>query len=492
MQRKSIKLNTILNTFRMALTVLIPLITFPYTSRVFLTQGSGKINFSNSVVQVFTLFASLGIYSYGIREGAKVRNNRAAFTKLAHELFFVNIVSTAVAYIVFFFCVFNLPSFQNYRTLLLISSLNIGFTALGLDWIYGVYEEYMYITVRQIVVQLFTIVSMLVFVHEPKDIYLWAFLTVISSVGANIFNFIHARKYLDYIPFRIDRKAVLIHLMPILILFSTQLAAKVYLNLDTILLGVMTTDHNTGLYSAAVKLNTILITCFTAMSPVFVPRIVEYLKNDRKEEYYELLKKIFRLVLSLGIPAVVGIEMLGDQIIRLLAGDAFIEAGKTIRILAPIILITACVNILYYDVLVPNGKEKKVLTCTVSAAAVNLVTSCLLIPRLLQNGAAIGSIIAEICGLVLALLFCIRQDSGIKKSIPKITNYIIGSVGIGAVCFITEKLISNYIYQIILGIGLSVAVYALVLIITKDPMYVEAKGILIQRRRNVEVRRTKT
>ena len=79
MSNKSLKLNTLLNAFRMLLTVLIPLITFPYTSRIFLTEGSGQLNFASSLVQVFILFASLGIYTYGVREGAKFRNEIVSF-----------------------------------------------------------------------------------------------------------------------------------------------------------------------------------------------------------------------------------------------------------------------------------------------------------------------------------------------------------------------------------------------------------------------------
>lgn len=477
--RKSIKLNTILNAFRMALTVLIPLITFPYTSRIFQTQGSGQINFSNSVVQVFTTFASLGIYSYGIREGAKVRDSRRNFTRLVQELFFINTVSTLITYVVFFICVFNLSSFEDYKVFLLIISLNIGFTALGLDWVYGVYEEYMYITIRQIIIQVFTIISMLLFVHKPSDIYIWVLLTVISSVGANVFNFFHARKYIDFFPFTIDLKAVFVHLSPIFVLFSTQLASKVYSNLDIILLGIMSTDHNTGLYSAAVKLNTILITCFSAMTPVFVPRIVEYIKCNNKTEYYNLLKKVFRLVFSLGFPAVAGIEMLGNQIIQLLAGDSFVEAAKTIRILAPIVLITACANILYYDVLVPNGKEKNVLTCTVVAAVVNLIISCLLIPYLFQNGTAIGSVVAEFVGMILAIVFCLRLDPNINNAIPSCRNYILGSMAIVLVCSFCLRITYNYILQLILGIVFSIAAYGLVLFLTKDFMYHEVKDLVM-------------
>ena len=477
-ENKSLKINTALNMFRMLLTVLIPLITFPYTSRIFLTKGSGQLNFSTSVVQVFTLIASLGIYTYGVREGTKVRNDRQAFSRFAHELLFVNGISTILTYIVFFACVFFLPSFENYRLLLLINGINIGFTALGLDWVYGVYEDYLYITVRQIINQIFIIVTMFVFVHDMSDIYLWAFLLVLSSTGANIFNFVHARKYIDFHFQETSSYKISPHIRPIFILFATQLAAKVYLNIDTILLGIQSSDHHVGLYSAAVKLNTILITFFTAMMPVFVPKIVEAISKDSKHDYLVLLKKILALIASLTLPAVVGIEIFGKEIITLLAGEAFIDATITIRILAPIVLITSLANVFYYNILVPNGKEKTVLYCTIIGAICNLVISVILIPIIQENGAAAGSLISEILALIVAIRASTKMDNFLVKGLPNIKNYLMGSIGIIIWCMLVKMFFTNNVLLLLVGIAGSVCIYGIVLLAFKDMVAVEIINVV--------------
>lgn len=478
MNSKSLKFNTVLNAFRMVLTVLVPLITFPYTSRVFLTEGSGQINFVTSVVSVFTLFASLGIYGYGIREGAKVRDDKQKFTKLVVELFVINIIATIFTYIVFVILVAFYEGFANYKRLLLLNGLTIGFTALGLDWVYGTYEEYTYITLRQIFVQTFTVVAMFIFVHDESDIYIWMLMLTVSSITPNIYNFIHAKQYvckLDNVQYELKK-----HIKPILILFATILAAKVYSSIDTFLLGIMSTDHNTGLYSAAVKVNTILITLFSAMSPVFMPRIGETLKNNQKDEYYKLLSKIFRMILSLTIPAVVGLEMVGNHLIIALAGTAFSDAIISMRILAPIVLITSCSNILYYDVFVPNGKEKAVLICTVVGAILNLIISWLLIPTFAQDGASIGSLISEAVALVLAMFYSYKMDKSIKSIFPPIRNYVLGAVAVVCCCLISGWLISSSLLYLFVAVLSSGICYFAVLYLTKDYMADELIVIFVK------------
>lgn len=473
MNKQSLKANTALNTFRMLLTVLVPLITFPYTSRIFLTEGSGQLSFTASVVQVFILFASLGIYTYGVREGTKFRNDRQAFSVFAQELLIINGIATILTYIVFLTCVFLVPSFERHRTLLLINGISIGFSALGLDWVYGVYEEYGYITIRQIIIQIFTIITMFIFVHDLSDIYLWAFLMLLSSTGANIFNCIHARKYIDYRYQKSLSYNIFPHLKPILVLFTTQLAAKVYLNIDTVLLGLQSSEHCVGLYSAAAKLNTILITVFTAMMPVFVPRIVETLNKGENNNYILLLKKIFTFVIALALPAVVGIEMLGGELIKLLAGDAFIDATITIRYLAPIVLITSLSNILYYNVLVPKGKEKSVLICTLVGAIANISLSFILIPVYQENGAAIGSLISEILAFVLSIFYSVRFDKSIKKCVPQVDHYLTGTLAIVVWCVLVKMLINNYIYILFIGIVGSALLYFIILLVTQDVIGLE-------------------
>ena len=228
-----------------------------------------------------------------------------------------------------------------------------------------------------------------------------------------------------------------------------------------------------GLYSAAVILNTILITVFTAMMPVFVPRKVETLNKGENDNYIILLKKIFSFVIALALPAVVGIEMLGSELIALLAGDEFIDATITIRYLAPIVLITSLSNILYHNVLVPRGKEKSVLICTLVGATANLSLSFILIPIYQENGAAIGSLISEIIAFVLSIVYSVRFDKSIKKCVPQVSHYLIGALAIVVWCVLVKMLINNYIYILFIGIVGSALLYFIILLITQDVIGLE-------------------
>ena len=98
MAEKSIRKNAAFNVMKTAMSMLFPLITFPYASRILSPEGIGKVNFANSIVAYFTLIAGLGIEFYGIREGARVRHDKDKLSKLTMELFLLNLISTVISY----------------------------------------------------------------------------------------------------------------------------------------------------------------------------------------------------------------------------------------------------------------------------------------------------------------------------------------------------------------------------------------------------------
>lgn len=110
----SIRKNSFFNIVKTLSSLLFPLITFPYISRILEAENLGRTVFASNVVSYFSLFAMFGINSHGVREVAKFRNNKDELSKLIAELFIINISTTVITYILFF-----------YQYFLFLHSLNI-------------------------------------------------------------------------------------------------------------------------------------------------------------------------------------------------------------------------------------------------------------------------------------------------------------------------------------------------------------------------------
>ena len=73
---KSIKINFIYNLIFQIVTLCLPLITVPYTSRVLGREGIGLYSYTLSITQYFIIIGTLGMSLYGNRAIAYVRDNK--------------------------------------------------------------------------------------------------------------------------------------------------------------------------------------------------------------------------------------------------------------------------------------------------------------------------------------------------------------------------------------------------------------------------------
>ena len=109
MSNKSITKNAILNGFKTLLSILFPLITYPYVARILHSTNLGKVNFAQSIVSYFSLIAALGVNTYAVREGAKIKESRKEFEQFSNEIFTTNMFSTIIAYLLLFISVLTIP-----------------------------------------------------------------------------------------------------------------------------------------------------------------------------------------------------------------------------------------------------------------------------------------------------------------------------------------------------------------------------------------------
>ena len=392
-RQKSLKLNMLLNAIKGLMSIIFPLITFPYVSKVLGVESIGRYNFANSIISYLVLIAGLGISPYAIREGARIRDKSNDLKAFCGEMLSLNICSTVVSYILFFALLVLIPKFQDYRSLLLILSLQIVFKTIGIEWLYSIYEDYMYITVRSITFQLASIVLMLVFVRTKNDVDKYAAITVISGVGSNLLNFIHSRKYIRIRPtIRVNWKK---HLRSILILFAMSATVVIYVSSDVTMLGFLSDDYHVGIYSVSTKVYTIIKTMLSSVLVVSIPRLSALLGQKDMNGFSFTANDIYKTLISVVAPAITGIFILRKEIVLILSDLNYISATTSLSLLS--IALFFCMGAWFWGqcILVPCRKENVVFKITIVSALVNIILNIVLIPLWNENAAAFTTIIAE-------------------------------------------------------------------------------------------------
>ena len=469
MKERSIRLNALLNGLRSVLNILFPVITFPYVSRVLSVKGIGIYNFSNSIVSYFLLIAVLGINTYAIREGAKLRENQSKITQFASQIFTINILSTGLAYLFLFICLIIFSKLHSYLLCILIFSLQIFFTTIGTEWLYQIYEDYSYITVRSIIFQILSLILLFTFVRGPQDYFKYAAITVFSAVGSNILNFIHARQYCHIqLVWHFDWK---IHLGPIIILFFANIANMIYVNSDITVLGLMKNNYVVGIYSVSSKVYQIIKTLIAAILIVTIPRLAMLFGKHRMGEYKDILIKLSNILILLALPASTGLFMLAREVVLIISGPKYLRSINSLQILCFAYIFSILAWILSDCVLIPAKREKCVLKSMSTSAVLNVVINVILIPFWNENAAAFSTVLAEMCMFIVNYHYAkdIVKDVFISKTLlHTFISSIIGCIGIVIICILCNLSFQSLIIKTILSIVLSVIMYGAILILLNN------------------------
>ena len=477
MKVKSVKLNFILNTTRIFLGAFFILVTTPYITRVLGAENLGKVDYVNSIIQYFILFTALGIPNYGIREIAKTRDNVFDRTKIVIELGIILIITTIIGYIVLFFLLSNINGFKELKTLILIMSTWILFNNIGFEWFYQGIENQVYITIRFIIIRLIVLVLMFLFVKNSKDYIIYGIILVLMNSGSNVLNLINIRKYLFFKNITLKKLDLKKHIKPILIIFAASLSVSIYLQLDVVMLGNVS-EKIVAYYTVPNKLIRLIMILITALGTVLVPRISNCIKNNDVENYKKYINYSLKYILMISIPSVVGIFLLANNIILIMAGEKFIESILTMRILVFILFIVGIAYFLGFQLLYPHGLEKYYTYSVTIAAVINFIFNYIMIPKYYQNGAAIGTIIAELTGVMLMLYFTRNYLKEIEFYNLKNLKYFISSIIMGLIILFIKLLKLGNILTIIISIFLGSVIYFIVLFLLKEDIVMQGLKLL--------------
>lgn len=472
-REESLITSSIFNFIKTFFNLIFPIVTFAYSTRVLGVDGIGKVNFTKAFTSYFMMIAMLGINYYGTREGAKLRDDISQFSKFACEMFIINLCATVFSLMMFVGLLISVSELENYRLLLIVNSVSIVLTAMGMEWVYQALEQYRYITIRTIIIQFISIVLMFVFVRDKEDVVNYTIISVIAGSGAYIINFAKCRQYLCFK----QKLEIKKHLIPVFVLFAMALSIELYTVLDSVMLGFIKGDYSVGLYSAGLRINKIVNSLITSIGIVLLPRLSYYIKRNEFNKLNEVAKKVYQITFMLSIPASIGLFLLSDEIIMLFSGKEFLNASITMKLLTPIVIIIPFSIVTNMQIFIPMGKEKLILKSTCIGAITNFTLNLCLIPTYAENGAAIATVVAEF--VVSCICFGnIRKYLNITEIFNKYYQYWIAALPILIIERFIDLLGLFSIFKIAVVVIISVLSYLFILKTKKNTFLIELFDIL--------------
>ena len=392
---RKIAYNVIFNVITKILSTILALVGIGFITRYLGTNGFGDYS---TVIAFFSFFGSaadLGLYNITARE---ISRPDADEKKIISNALALRIVSSLIVFAITPFFVYFLPYSRDVKVGIIVAAASFVFSTTYMV-LNGVFQKNLAMDKVASAEVLGKLLQLLIIILAVK--LNLGFIAIIFSVLASmILNFVLvvylARKYVS-LSLQFDFaywKKFLIESAP---LGFSSLIIFIYFKIDTILLSILKTSTDVGLYNAAYKVLE-NITFFPAMIiGLIFPLLSRHIFSDKKE-FSRIANETLKVFVILIVPLVVGTIFLADGVIHLIGGDAFAASGNILRILI-FALVFIFFSSLFNNILISSNHQKKLIVPLILCAAFNIVANLILIPLYSYNAAAAVSVLTEFFGV---------------------------------------------------------------------------------------------
>lgn len=400
-----------------------PFITAPYISRVLGKEGVGIFSYANSVAYYFLIFSMLGIANEGSRSIARERDDRGRVNEIFSSLYCLQfamftLVSIAYAVYLFFFC-------EDYKLVAGIMYIYIASGVLDISWLFFGFEDFKITVLRNALIKILTVIAIFAFVKDINDVHIYAFIMAGGTFLSQAYLWAYREKYASFV--RVNYSEIRKHIVPLLILFIPTIAASIYKIMDKIMIGNIAAYDELGLYEYSEKIVSIPQSFITAFGTVMFPRMSYLLRDEDTEKFNRYVLLSFQIVTLIGAAVVFGLMGVSGTFPVLFLGKEYIECSKIIFWLAITVMFVAWADITRRQYLIPKGRDKSYVICTILAASINLCVNLLLIPEYGALGAVFGTIVAE-GSLFFLQLIIVKNEIPVMRCMAKCSPFLISGL----------------------------------------------------------------
>jgi O-antigen/teichoic acid export membrane protein len=461
---KSIFKNYVYNVAYQIVTLLLPLITTPYISRVLLPEGVGTAAFINSITSYFVIAGTLGISLYGNRQIAYFREDKLEMSKVFWSIFTLKLIFSSFSIIsyVFFVHFFVAPSLQ---MLYWISGFQLFAMMTDITWFFQGLEDFQKTVTRNLIIRLISVVLIFSLVKDINDLWLYIFISSFTAFLGQAIMWIYIPK--EVVKTKINRNDIFSHFLPTLKIFIPQIAVQIYTVMDKTMLGMITNASEVAYYENSQKIVKMTMGLATSLGIVMMPRISNYFAKKDFENIKRYTTKSFIYMSFLTFPLTFGLMGIAKEFVPWFFGESFLPVIPNIILISPIILAISWSYIMGVQMMLPMKKELGYTIALTSAAVVNFVLNLFLIKSFQSLGAAISSVIAEF--LVTFVEFIMMRNFIQTKLLLKVfLKYLIGAVLMFFIVRLVGYFMGVSIITTVIQIVTGTIIYGIYSILTKS------------------------
>lgn len=468
--QKSIARNFLFKLILNIFNIVIPVLVGPYLARKLGPDQMGVFNYSQTIFTYFFIFASFGVYQYGIRELSNVKNDKNRFEKVFTSIFLISTITnvlTLVVYYIFIYFSKNEMLFIPY----MILSFNFFSNIFYVEWVNEALENFDFISIKTMVVKSIYVVAIFLVVNSSKDLNQYMIVLGLTTFLNNMLSYIYIKKD---VKFNFNGLKFLEHIKAMFMIVILSNVAVLYTQLDKLMIGKFMNMDSVAFYNIAQQISMMISALMLTFINVTVPRLTNYSANKENDKYESLLSNVSKIYFMFLFPICIGMFVLSKQIILLYGGKQYIDAIPIFSVFSIYVITIGYESILTNQILYIKGKERELVVIGLVGGVINLIMNILLIKfNILEAKMFIFTTMLSNIIAILAQNYCVRKHFNMKFnifSLDKLKYLFISLIFIPISLFI-KSLSLNIILTCLFIIIINSSLYFFILYIIKDKTF---------------------
>lgn len=383
------------------------------TARYLGPSNYGTISYVNAYVAFFTSLCTLGINSVIIKDFVEKpqEQGEAVGTTLA-----MRFVSSFLS-VIMIMCIVNVVDHDEPTTIVVAALCSVSLLFQAFDtfnyWFQSRYESKI-TSIATFVAYAATALYRLVLLALHKDVEWFAFATSVDYIVLGAILLYSYRKYNGpKLSITVEKGKSLLGRSYHYILSGMMVA--IYGQTDKFMLKQMLDETSVGYYSLASSVNLMWVFVLQAIIDSMYPTIMRLYEKDR-EQFDRKNRQLYAIVIYVSMAAATCFVLFAPLVIRILYGDAYIPAVGPLRIITWY-TIFSYLGVARNAWIVCENKQKYLKHMYLSAAFINIGLNYLMIPVWGASGAALASLVTEICTSMILPYFIKELRPNVKLMI---------------------------------------------------------------------------
>lgn len=371
-----------------------------YLARVLEPAGFGLIAIGTSFLTGSLLISESGFRTLGLVETAKPPEQK---TFSFSDILINRLIHTVIAFIILYGLIFLLYGEISKQKICALFLINIFYDALFLEWYYNGLQRFKTIAAARIGASILYITSIFYLVKSPDNVnYVPVLFFAANMVGVIILFILLPSTSVTFKPVFSYRKylTILSHSLPLGIgTFLNQIT--VYL--PTLMLGKFYSDHETGLYGAALKIVLLMMALDKIFSTIFLSSLPK-MWHDNRENATANLQILLRGTITIGFTLALGLSVAAVPVITLVFGGKYSEGAPILSLLSWFFSLTLINSIFAFGLIATDNKKRYV-----KAAVVGFILNCAAIPLFTHFLRLPGAAVSAVAGELVFITLCFHQ-----------------------------------------------------------------------------------